>query len=91
LKILETKKIVFFIATMLIISMAASMILIPSATAHTPAYQIKTYALVEAMPHTVGVGQSLVVYAFLGNGPPPGSAETNGYRFHNYDVTFTAP
>ena len=43
------------------------------------------------MPHTTGVGQTVVVYAFLGNAPPPGSAETNTYRFHNYTVTFVAP
>jgi hypothetical protein len=91
LQIIGNKKIALFIVAILTISMAASMTLIPTATSHTPPYKITTYALVEAMPHTVGVGQTVVVYAFLGNPPPPGSAETNSYRFHNYDVTFTSP
>ena len=67
------------------------MLLIPATNAHVPSYQIKTYALVEAMPHTTGLGQTVVVYAFLGNAPPTGAAETNSYRFHNYTVTFIAP
>ena len=79
------------IALFLIASMAASIILIPNSTAHTPPYQIKTYALVEALPHTTGVGQTVVIYAFLGNAPPPGSSELNTYRFHDYTVTFLSP
>jgi hypothetical protein len=67
------------------------MTLIPSTTAHTPAYQIKTYGLVEVMPHTIGVGQTTVIYMWTGTPPPSGSAETNSYRFHNYDLTITSP
>ncbi len=72
----KSKTAAIAIALLLIISIGASMVLIPTATAHTPAYKIATYALVEAMPHTTGVGQGIVIYAFLGNAPPPGAAET---------------
>jgi hypothetical protein len=75
----------------LIISMGASMMLLPTTTAHTPAYQIKTYALVTALPTTVGVGQQVLVYAFLGNPPPPGAQIINTYRQHNYQIIVTAP
>lgn len=91
MQIAKNKTTAIAIAIFLIISMGASMALIPNANAHTPAYQIKTYALVEAMPHTTGVGQMVVVYAFLGNAPPPGSTALNTYRFHNYTVIFVAP
>jgi hypothetical protein len=91
MQIAKNKTTAIAIAIFLIISMGASMALIPNANAHTPAYQIKTYALVEAMPHTTGVGQTVVVYAFLGNAPPPGSTAINTYRFHNYTVIFVAP
>jgi outer membrane protein assembly factor BamB len=79
------------IAMFLIISMGASMTLIPSTSAHTPPYQIKTYAKVVAMPDPIGVGQSALVYAFLGNAPLSGSAITNTFRNHNYTVTITGP
>jgi outer membrane protein assembly factor BamB len=91
LQFLKSKTAAISIALVLIISMGASMLLIPTTDAHTPPWQIKSYALVEAMPHTTGLGQTVVVYAFLGNAPPPGAAETNTYRFHNYTITFTAP
>ncbi len=91
MNIQKNKTAAITIALFLIISMGASMLLIPETDAHTPPYKSTTYALVEAMPHTTGVGQTVVVYAFLGNAPPPGAAETNSYRFHNYTVTFTTP
>ena len=91
MQISKNKTVAITIALFLIASMAASIILIPNSTAHTPPYQIKTYALVEALPHTTGVGQTVVIYAFLGNAPPPGSSELNTYRFHDYTVTFLSP
>jgi len=91
MKINKHKTTAISIAMLLIISMATSMLLVSPTAAHVPPYQIKTYALVECMPSTTGVGQTIVVYAFLGNAPPPQSAETNNYRFHNYKVTFVSP
>jgi hypothetical protein len=79
------------IAIFLIISMGASMLLIPSANAHTPAYQIKSYALVTCDPATVGSGQTTVIYAFLGNAPIPSSTILNTYRYHNYQVIIVTP
>jgi len=77
---------IFFVSTIVL-----TLVALPLASAHTPPYQIKTYALVTALPTTVGVGQEVLVYAFLGNPPPPGSAITNTYRFHNYEIIVTAP
>ena len=91
MQIAKNKTAAISIAIFLIISMGASMLLIPSANAHSPPYQIKTYALVTANPATVGLGQTTVIYAFLGNAPPPSSAIVNTYRFHNYTVILVAP
>ena len=73
------------------ISMTASFALIPSASAHTPAWQIPTYAYINASPNPVGVGQNVVVIMWLTNLFSPATAIGNDYRFHNYKLTITAP
>ena len=91
MQIAKNKTTAIAIAIFLTLSMGASMILLPTANAHTPAWQIPTFAYVVALPGTVGVGQSATVYAFLGNAPPPGAAIQNTYRRHNYQIIVTAP
>jgi hypothetical protein len=91
MQMLKNKSIAISIAILLIISMGASMLLLPSVNAHTPAYQIKSYALVVTEPPVVGIDQTTVIYAFLGNAPIPNSAITNTFRFHNYTVILVAP
>ncbi len=78
------------IAIFLMLSMSASMILLPSASAHTPAWQIPTYAYVWASPNPVGVGQTISVYMWLTNYYYD-AATSNQLRFHNYKLTITAP
>ena len=84
----KTKSAAIAIAILLIVSMGASVTL---TSAHTPPYQITTYAKVTVLPNPIGVGQSALGYAFLGNAPLSGSAVTNTFRFHNYTVTVTDP
>ena len=81
------------IALFLMISMSASMLLIPSNTvsAHTPPYQITTYAAVTIQPDPIGVGQSGLGYAFLRNAPLTSASIENTYRNHNYTVYIVAP
>ncbi len=90
---METRSIkkVSAIAVLLMFSMAASMMLVPSASAHTPAWQIPTFAQINVAPNPVGVGQETVVVFWLGNAPYFGADLTNNFRFHNYTVTITAP
>ena len=45
--------------------MTASMMLIPTANAHTPAFQIPTYAFVNVAPNPIGVGQQCYVIMWL--------------------------
>jgi hypothetical protein len=67
------------------------MLLIPNANAHSPPYEITTYAKIEVVPNPIGVGQSALCYAYLANAPLPSSAITNTFRNHNYTVTVTDP
>ncbi len=89
------------IAIILTISMSASMTLIPKASAHTPPWNIPTYAYINAAPNPIGVNQTLLVYMWLdcvfgaaGASMFSTTGEallSNDYRFHNYELTITAP
>lgn len=91
MNIQKNRAIAIFIAALLTFSVAASLILVPDTAAHNPPYQITSYAKVSMQPEVIGVGQSIMGYAFLGNGPLSGSLMTNGIRFHNYTVWITDP
>jgi hypothetical protein len=88
---IKSKTMAILIAIFLMLSMTASTMLIPNASAHTPAWNIPTYAYVVVQPTVVGVGQTALVDMFLGNAPIPSSAIANAYRYHNYNLTITAP
>ncbi len=107
MKILKNKISAILIAIFFILSMATSMALIPNAFAHTPAWQIPTYAYIQATPSPIGVGQTETVYAWLnavygaagGTTALPGttgatasaSLTANVWRFQNFKLTITAP
>jgi hypothetical protein len=91
MKNLKNKIIALSIVILFVTSMTTSIALIPSANAHTPAWNIPTFPYVVAVPATVGVNQTTVLYAFLGNAPIPSAAVANTYRYHNYDVTAVSP
>jgi hypothetical protein len=78
------------ISIFLMISMGASMLLIPSANAHTPAWSIPTYAFINAAPNPVGVGQKINVIMWLDK-IMDGAADGNDIRWHNYKLTITKP
>ena len=78
------------IAICLMLSMAASMMLVPNANAHTPAWQIPTFAFINAAPSPVGVGQKVSIIMWVDK-IPDGAAFGNNVRFHNYQLTITAP
>lgn len=85
----------------LLTSMTSSVLLIPSANAHSPPWQFPTHAYIMAMPNPIGVGQTIVVYAWLDlafGAAARAAGETtsfagiyNDYRFHNYQIVITAP
>ena len=74
----------------LVLSIGASMIMMPLANAHTPKWEIPTYAFVLAVPNPVGVGQSTWIYMWIDK-TFSGELISNDYRFHNYKLTITKP
>jgi hypothetical protein len=84
-------KVTTAIALFLISAFAISLVTVPAANAHTPPYEITTYAKVVALPDPIGVGQSALVYMFLGNAPPAGATLANTFRDHNYTITIISP
>jgi hypothetical protein len=107
MKIAKNKTAAIAIAILLTISMGASMMLVPTANAHSPAWQIPTQAFIVVVPNPVGVGQTTHVYLWLAEvfgaaGGTTAAVGTNGstasasllsnnYRFHNYKLTITDP
>ncbi|HLN89660.1 MAG TPA: hypothetical protein VK253_06305, partial [Candidatus Binatia bacterium] len=107
MKNIKNKTTTIMIAVILTISMLSSIALLPAASAHTPIWNIPTYAYITAAPDPVGVGQSVHVYMWLNpvygaaggttaavgtNGSTASAALlSNNYRFHNYNFTIVAP
>jgi hypothetical protein len=92
----KTKIATIILAIFLLISMATSA-LIPKVSAHTPPYQIPTYAYISVHPDPVGVGQTVNVFMWLnqifgvGYDTTSYALLSNNYRFHNYNFTVVAP
>ena len=70
--------------------MSASTMLAPNTSAHTPLWQIPTYAYISAAPDPVGVGQTVSVFMWLTNFYY-GGAVTNNAKFHDFKLTITDP
>ncbi len=90
MQITKSKTAAIAIAIFLMLSMSASMMLVPNASAHTPAWQIPTYAYIQGLPNPVGVGQSVHILMWLDK-VIDGAEPTNDIRFQNYKLTITAP
>ena len=86
----KSKAMAILIALFLTISIGASIMLIPNASAHSPAWIITTYAYATATPNPVGVGQQMLIFGWLDN-TINGVDLVNNIRFHNYQFTITKP
>ncbi len=78
------------IAILLIVSISASAIMMPDAAAHTPSWEVPTFAHIYATINPIGIGQQEPIYLFLTPTYPDTNIE-NDYRFHNYKLVITAP
>jgi hypothetical protein len=72
-------------------AMAVSLVALPTANAHTPPWQIPTYAYINVSPNPIGVGQKAYMIMWVDKIFSPETAIANSYRFHNYQLTITAP
>ncbi len=89
MKFAKNKTIAIAIAIFLMLSMTASMMLVP-ANAHTPAWQVPTYAFINVAPNPIGVGQQVSVTFWLDK-VPIGAEGQWGSRWHNMKVTAKDP
>jgi hypothetical protein len=87
---LKSKAMAVLIAALLTFSMTASMILIPSANAHTPPWNIPTIAFINVAPNPAGLGQTVTVGFWL-NQPPPTANANYGDRWTGLTVLVTKP
>jgi outer membrane protein assembly factor BamB len=78
------------ISLLFILSISASLTLLPSASAHTPPWQITDVAHINAQPSPIGVGQPETII-FWAAQPLPLSALTNNIRKTNYTLIVTDP
>ena len=90
MQMLKNKKITLMIALFLTISMTTSIVLLPTAYAHTPPWKIISYAYLNVAPNTVGVGQTVAVCIWVDT-PMPNAAIENDIRRHDYTLTITSP
>ncbi len=79
-----------FVTAILLLSTAIAFTGTPTASAHTPAWEIPTYAFINVSPDPVGVGQQCIIVVWLDK-IPDGALVTNNIRFHNYQCVITAP
>lgn len=79
------------IAILLVLTIAVTLVALPVANAHTPAWEIPTWAFVQAVIDPVGVGQTTYIYMWIDKTFGTDTALTNDWRFHNYKLTITKP
>jgi len=77
------------VALFLMLTIAISLV-VPAVSAHTPAWEIPTYAYLNVAPNPVGVGQTVTIVAWLDKMPDMTSIY-NEVRFHDFKITITDP
>ena len=87
---LKGKAMAILIAAILTISIGASTSLLPSASAHSPPWNIQLYAFCNVAPNPAGIGQTVTV-AFWLNEPPMTANGPYGDRWVNMTVVVTKP
>ncbi len=86
----KTKKKTIVCTLCLLFAITASLLLVPSTTAHTPAWKLNSYAYLFAAPDPIGVGQSTYISMWI-DVSLPGSSVLNNIRRHDYTLTITDP
>jgi outer membrane protein assembly factor BamB len=95
MKTLKNRIAAIAIAIFLTISIGASMILVPTASAHDPPWEIPTFSFCSVSPNPVGVGQTLRVNFWVNEPPPTAQPQqlvgNYGDRWENMTVIVTKP
>ena len=80
----------FLIAFALISLLSISIANLPTVNAHSPVWNIPSFAYVTVAPNPVGVGQRVMIFMWVDT-PLPSAAVTNDIRRHDYKLTITKP
>jgi hypothetical protein len=91
LDFIKNKTAAILIAILMTIAMVPTLMLLPTASAHDPPVDLPTYAYINVAPNPTGQGQQVLVIMWLTNLFSPAAGLGNDYRFHNYQLTITAP
>ena len=87
---MRKNKIAAAMSMLLIMTFAISIAALPAATAHSPPWDIPSFAYVTAKPNPVGAGQRVMVYMWVDT-PLPSASVSNEIRRHDYKLTITKP
>ena len=90
MKIAKNKTLAIAITTLLAFSMTASLMLIPTANAHTPPWTVPTYCFINVAPNPIGVGQTISITFWIDLVPPTAEGPW-GDRWHDMTITVTKP
>ena len=90
MKTLKNKIAAITISMFFILSMTASITLIPTTSAHTPPINIPTNAYITTAPGTVGVGQYCTIVVWLDRYSPTTGGVT-GQNFDGWVINITQP
>ena len=86
----KNKTLAIIISLILVSSMAGSLVLLPTAKAHYPAWNFPSYAYIVPAPEPIGVGQTGAIVMWV-DYPLPSASVTNDIRRHDYTLTITKP
>ena len=87
---IQTKQTSYTVTLILLLSISTFAILMPTAQAHTPAWNIPTWTYLSVSPSPIGVNQQLFIIMWL-NLPPPTAYGLYGDRWEGLKVTVTKP
>jgi outer membrane protein assembly factor BamB len=90
MRLSRSKTMATVIALFLALSIAVTLVALPTANAHTPAWTIPTYAYLAIAPNPVGVGESVYVVMWI-HGAPPTALGKAGDRWRDFTLTITKP
>jgi len=87
---LENKTKIATIALILLLTISATLVALPSVNAHDPPQTIETYGFIVAQPNPIGVGQTIYISFWIDKVPPTAAGQW-GIRWHNMKLTVTKP
>lgn len=90
MKILKNGSKISTISMILIISISAILVTLPTISAHDPAWTVPSFLYITAQPDPIGVNQEAFIVWWTAE-PPPGAAGVGGMRWTNMKLSVITP